>query len=179
MAESSTIARPYSNAVFKLAREKNQLAAWSDILAYFAELLNLQQVKALIHNPNVPREVVLDILFELSAKKKLHEQAKNLIKILAENHRLDVLVDIAAQYELLRAQAENTLDAELISAFEVTDAEKNKVIKGLKKRLGREINLTCRIDPALLCGAIVRAGDMVIDGSMATQIEHLATELGA
>jgi F-type H+-transporting ATPase subunit delta len=117
---------------------------------------------------------VADIFNEV-AGDKLDQEGKNLVKLLAENGRLSLLPEIAAMYEIQRAEAEGSIDAEIISAYAVSDAQRSKVSESLKQRLGREINLSVTIDESLVGGVIIRAGDMVIDGSVRGKLEKLAS----
>jgi F-type H+-transporting ATPase subunit delta len=104
----------------------------------------------------------------------IDDQARNLVRVLAENRRLDVLPAIAALYERLRAEAEGAVEAELISAVPVKDAHRDKIAQALGRRLGREVKLTCTEDKSLLGGAVLRAGDLVIDGSVKGKLARLA-----
>jgi len=108
---------------------------------------------------------------------QLNELGQNFIKVLIVNKRLNVLPEIAVLYNDLRAEAEKTVEAEVISAFPLTDAQQSNLIEGLKKRLGREVSLVSKVDENLLGGAIVRAGDLVIDGSVSGQLSKLETML--
>jgi len=178
MAEASTLARPYAQAIFELANENSQLSQWSQTMQALAMIAADDQMRALVIDPNIPRADVLDIFFTL-ATDSLTEQGNNLLKLLSENGRLSLLPKIASQYEVLRAEAENVIEAELISAFEVSDEQKATVEKGLQKRLGRTVHLSCCIDPTLIGGAVVRAGDLVIDGSVQARLDSLTHTLGA
>jgi F-type H+-transporting ATPase subunit delta len=108
---------------------------------------------------------------------QLNELGKNFIKVLVANKRLNILPEIAVLYNELRADAEKTVEAEVISAFPLTDAQQDTLVEGLKKRLGRDVTLVSKVDENLLGGAIVRAGDLVIDGSVSGQLSKLETSL--
>jgi F-type H+-transporting ATPase subunit delta len=176
MAEATTIARPYAQAVFELARDDKRFTEWSGALSVLSAIAGSDDVKAMIGNPKVTNEQLVD-LFVSVAGDKLDNQGKNLVKVLAENDRLIVLPEIAQGFESLRAEEEKTIKAELVSSQEVSDAQKNALSEALKKRLGRNIELTCRIDESLIGGAVIRAGDLVIDGSISGQLERLSSEL--
>ena len=178
MAEISTIARPYAEAVFELAHETSSLKAWSDMLQFVAAVSADRDMRAIIGNANVSREQLVGLIFDICGKK-LNAQGQNLIKVLAENRRLLVLPEISLQFDALKAEAEKTIEAEVIAAYEVSSAQQKKIAENLKKRLGREVTLTCRVDNTLLGGAIIKAGDMVIDGSTHGQIQRLAIELAS
>ena len=176
MAEKSTIARPYAEAVFSLAKEQSQLKQWSETLQAAAAVAMNDNMQALISNTNVSKDQVANLILDICGSK-FSVEGKNLVKLLAENRRLLLLGEIVAQYEELRAEEEKTIDAEVISAFEVSAAQQKQIAEKLKARLGREVSLSCRVDPTLLGGAIIKAGDLVIDGSTKGQIQKLSIEL--
>ena len=174
--ERSTLARPYAEAIFRLALERKTLKTWSEMLQLAATVAADPQVAALIDNPRVPRERFVAFFLDV-AGKKLDKDAANFIRLLSENHRLALLPEIASLYELLRTQAEGRVEAEVISASAVSDAQLKDIAAALKKRLGRDIDLSTRIDPALIGGIVIRAGDLVIDGSVQGKLRALATHL--
>jgi F-type H+-transporting ATPase subunit delta len=176
MAEKSTIARPYAVAAFELAKEQADLARWSDMLGYAAVVASDELMQKYIGNPAVSQDAMSRLMIEICGDQ-LNEIGKNFIKVLIANNRLDVLPEIVVLYNQLRADAEKTVDAEVISAFPLSEAQQSALIEGLKKRLGREVNLVSKVDENLLGGAIVRAGDLVIDGSVSGQLDKLATQL--
>jgi F-type H+-transporting ATPase subunit delta len=176
MAEKSTIARPYAVAAFELAKEQNDLARWSDMLGFAAVVASDELMQKYIGNPAVSQDTLSRLMIEICGDQ-LNEIGNNFIKVLIANNRLDVLPEIVVLYNQLRADAEKTVDAEVISAFPLSEAQQTALIEGLKKRLGREVNLVSKVDEKLLGGAIVRAGDLVIDGSVSGQLDKLATEL--
>jgi F-type H+-transporting ATPase subunit delta len=178
MAEISTIARPYAEAIFQLAHESSQLKPWSDMLQYAAAVAADADMQDIIGNANVTKEQLTGLFIDICGKK-LNKEGQNMIKLLVENHRLGVLPEISMQFETLKAEAEKTIEAEVIAAYEVSAAQQKKIVDNLKKRLGREVTLTCRVDKTLLGGAIIKAGDMVIDGSTQGQIQKLALELAS
>jgi F-type H+-transporting ATPase subunit delta len=176
MAEKSTIARPYAEAVFALAKEQSKLKDWSEMLQAAALVTSNEDMQAMISNTNVSKDQVASLILDVCGSK-FSGEGKNLIKLLAENRRLSLLGEIAAQYEALRAEEEKTIDAEVISAFEVSAAQQKQIAEKLKARLGREVSLSCRVDSTLLGGAVIKAGDLVIDGSTKGQIQKLSIEL--
>ena len=176
MTERTTLARPYAEAVFRLARERKTLKAWSEMLQLAATIAADPKITALIDNPRVPRNRFVDFFLDIGGKK-LDANAANLVRLLSDNHRLALLPEIAALYESLRAQTENRVEAEVISASAVNDAQLKDIAAALKKRLGRDIDLHTRIDPSLVGGIVIRAGDLVIDGSVQGKLRLLATHL--
>ena len=176
MAEKSTIARPYAQAIFELADSGRQLPHWSEMLQLAAAVAADARVSVLIGNPRIDKGELTKMFLDICGDK-LNEEAQNLVRVLFENHRMDVLPEIAGLYEVYRADAERTVEARVISAFPVDEAQKKQIVAMLKKRLGREVTLTCETDKALLGGAIIRAGDLVIDGSVTGQLAKLQVAL--
>jgi len=176
MAEKSTIARPYAEAIFSLALEEAKLSDWSDILQLAAAVAADDNMQDMIGNTNVNKEDLAQLFIDVLGKAS-NKRGNNLFKILAENRRLGFLPEIAEQYEVLRADQEKTIEAEIVSAFEVSDKQQTQIADKLKARLGREVSLTCTIDESLIGGVIIKAGDMVIDGSAIGQIQKLSVEL--
>jgi len=176
MAEISTIARPYAEAIFSLAAEGSTLSGWSDMLALASVVAVDDNMQAVIGNTSVTKEQLTALFLDVCTDK-LTEQGKNMIKVLVENRRLNVLPEIARQFELLRAEAEKTVEAEVISAFDVSKQQQKQITDKLKQRLGRDVTLTCRVDESLIGGVIIKAGDLVIDGSAVGQINKLSVAL--
>jgi F-type H+-transporting ATPase subunit delta len=176
MAEKSTIARPYAVAAFGLAKENNELASWSDMLGFAAIVVTDEAMQDYINNPKVNQDTLTRLMLEVCGDQ-LNELGKNFIKVLVANKRLNILPEIAVLYNELRADAEKTVEAEVISAFPLTEAQQDTLVEGLKKRLGRDVTLVSKVDENLLGGAIVRAGDLVIDGSVSGQLSKLETSL--
>ncbi|GMR16490.1 MAG: F0F1 ATP synthase subunit delta [Gammaproteobacteria bacterium] len=176
MAEKSTIARPYAQAAFDIAQEKGDLKGWSEMLQLIAAVSSDAVMSDMISNPSIEREKITEIIVDVCGDS-LNDTAKNFVQVLAENGRLNVAVEIAQGYEAHRAEAEKTVEAEVTSAFPLTDTQIKSVTDALKKRLGREVNLVTKIDESIVGGAIIRAGDLVIDGSVNGQLEKLANTL--
>ncbi len=174
MAELITIARPYAEAVFKRAAETSCFPAWSEALQLMAAIATDESMANVIAGAQFSKAELADLFNEV-AGDKIDQEAKNLVKLLAENGRLALLPEIAEQYEVQRAEAEGSIEAEIVSAFAVSDAQRSKVAESLKQRLGRDIKLSVTIDESLVGGAIIRAGDMVIDGSVRGKLEKLAS----
>jgi len=179
MAENLTLARPYARAVFELARDNGAFDRWSKTLAVLAQLSTDASVQAMLTSPKAASAVRAEVLTELSAKsgEKLDPQGKNFVALLAENRRLGLLPEIAADYERLRAEAENTLEVELAAAMPVPAEEQKRISEALHKKLGRKITLKYVEDKSLIGGAVIRAGDLVIDGSVREKLVRLTAAL--
>jgi F-type H+-transporting ATPase subunit delta len=176
MAEKSTIARPYAQAAFDIAQEKGDLKGWSDMLQLLAVVASDALMQDMISNPAIESSKIVDVMAGV-AGDQLNDIGKNFLNVLAENKRLNVLPEIAELYEQHRAEAEKTVEAEITSAFPLSDAQKQQLIDALKSRLGREISLVSKTDESIIGGAIVRAGDLVIDGSVSSQLDKLSNSL--
>jgi F-type H+-transporting ATPase subunit delta len=173
MAERLTIARPYAKAVFALAHAGKRLPQWSAALDIAAHVVADARVAALLGNPAVSAEQLAALVSSVGGAA-FDENAKNFIRTLAANKRLALLPEIAARYERLRADAERTVDVTVTSAVELSAAQQKHYTEAMRKRLDREVRLHCAIDPTLLGGAVVRAGDLVIDGSVRASLAQLA-----
>jgi len=176
MAEKVTIARPYAQAAFATAQEQGELKAWSDMLQCAAAVAGEAQMAELIDAPGVDKEQLAGIFLELCGSG-VKESGKNMLRVLAENGRLGVLPEVAALYEEMRAEAEAKVEAEVISAIALSEAQKSAIAAALAKRLGREVSLACSTDESLVGGAIIRSGDMVIDGSVASRLDKISNQL--
>lgn len=174
--ERTTLARPYAEAVFRLARERQNLAAWSEMLTLAAAVARDPQMSRLVDNPRVPRERFVEFFLDVCGKK-LDQDGGNFIRLLTENHRLALLPEIATLFEALRADAETRVEAEVVSATAVGAEQLKTIAAALKQRLGRDVTLATRLDPSLIGGIVIRAGDLVIDGSVRGKLSALATHL--
>ncbi|HEY5807871.1 MAG TPA: F0F1 ATP synthase subunit delta [Povalibacter sp.] len=172
MAEKVTIARPYAKAAFEFARERNAFGAWSEVLSTSSAIVTDERVAKLLSNPRVTPDQLVGLIADI-AGKSLDEQGRNFLNTLAQNRRFDVLPEIAAIYEVLRAEVENTADVQVVSAVPLDEAQRQRLAAALKKRLKRDVRLHCEVDASLLGGAVVRSGDMVIDGSLKAGLEKL------
>lgn len=178
MAEKTTIARPYAQAIYELAKDDGELKAWSEMLLLGAAVVSDDAMAAIINDPNLESARLADLIIEiLGDKVKMSDKGKNMIRVLVENDRLGLLPEITELFEVERAAAEGTVVAEVSSAVKLTSAQQASIAKALTARLGREVSLECSIDETILGGAIIRAGDVVIDGSVAGKLNKLGHEL--
>ena len=183
MADNITVARPYARAVFELANDAGTLGPWSESLTIAGQLLADKALVEYLGNPEFNDEQRLDFLNGLFAKagaKVLAGEDKhgtNFVKLLLENGRAAVLPEIPTHLERPKAKGENSVDATVTSATELSKAQVNEIATALKARLGREVRIETEIDENLIGGAVIRAGDVVIDGSLRARLEGLATAL--
>jgi F-type H+-transporting ATPase subunit delta len=178
MAERVTIARPYAKAVFVLARDAKQLPRWSGILGVAATIVSDEQVTPLLDNPHVLAKDLVDLICEVGGPS-FDQPARNFLSVMAENHRLSYLPEIAALYGKMRADFERVLDVTVSSAVELSAPQRERFTAALAKRFNREVHLRTRIDSSLLGGAVVQADDLVIDGSVRGGLAQLATQVAS
>jgi len=178
MAEPSTIARPYAEAVFRLADAQGKLAEWSGVLANLAAVASDDRIRAAIGDPNVPAAKVAG-LFIAILSGKLSGDAENLVRVLAENGRLEVLAEVRAQYETLKNEREGVVEAEVYTAFDMDEAQLADLVARLEKRTGRKVKARVHLDKDLIAGVKVVLGDKVIDGSARAQLGALENALKA
>lgn len=176
MAELSTLARPYATATFKLAKETNAVAAWSDTLKGLAVLTQNGELMAIVTNPRLSKETVSGLLFDICGEQ-LDAEAGNLLKLLMANGKLSLLPAISRLYEEQRAEDEGYVNVELYSAFPLTATEESKYAAMLEKQLQKKVKPVVSVDSSLLGGILAKAGDKVLDGSIRGQIHQLAKKL--
>jgi F-type H+-transporting ATPase subunit delta len=178
MAEPSTVARPYAEAAFKLADASNALGKWSEMLTELALVAQDERVRAAIADPNRADAQVAGIFIAILAGK-LTAEGENFVRVLAENKRLELLSLIHEQFEALKNDREGVIEAEVQSAFELTEAQLADLVQRLEKKTGRKVRSRVSIDEELIGGVRVILGDKVIDGSVRAQLAALETALKA
>ena len=186
MAEHGTVARPYAQAVFDIAQADGELAAWSDFLKLAALLVTEPDVTRMLFAPGADLKklagAIADICreqLENPAPLKDGERSRgaNFLRVLVENGRLGVLPDISLRFDALKAEAENVLDATLTSATAIDNGLQASFVDSLGKRFGRKVRLVVQIDGNLIGGARLQVGDRVVDGTVRTGLDKLATAL--
>ena len=176
MAEAITIARPYAVAVYRLAKEKNALANWSQMLALAATIASDEQMRAFIDNPKVDAADLERVFLSVSGDK-LDEAGTNLVKLLVEYGRLSILPEIAAAFEELKAQDEGVLEADIIAAAQPSQAEIAAIVKRLETKFGKKVEASVKVDPEIIGGIKIVVGDTVIDASVRGQLQEMAYTL--
>ena len=178
MADKSTIARPYAKAAFEQARDRKRLGPWSQALRTAAAVVADPRVGSLLGNPRVTPQELAALVIE-TAGRELDEEGRNFVRTLADNRRLAVLPEISALFDELKSEAEGIVEVMVTSAAPLDEAERRKLAQALERRLGRQVRMQCATDPKLIGGAVLRAGDLVIDGSLRGRLERIAYELTA
>ena len=176
MAELTTLARPYAKAAFEAAVESGSLGDWSDSLALLAAVVSDPAVKAALSSPSLTGEKQAQLVLDLCGDE-IAGQVKNFVSILAENKRIPLLPEIVTLFEILKANQEMRVDVNVISAFPLSDAIQEKLASALKTRLQRDVVLHSETDKSLIGGAVIRAGDLVIDGSVRGRLKKLAESM--
>ncbi|NKQ13457.1 F0F1 ATP synthase subunit delta [Pseudomonas sp. SST3] len=176
MINTQTLARPYAKAAFEFASAAGRIDAWSGMLSLAAVAVDVPQVAELLKNPRLTSESKVQTLVQLLGSD-IDEAFRNFVSTLGDNDRLDVLPTIRELFEELKAEAEKTLDVEVQTAFELTPAQLQTLAAALSKRLDRTVNPQQVVNPALIGGVVIRAGDVVVDGSVRGKLSQLAESL--
>jgi F-type H+-transporting ATPase subunit delta len=177
MAELATIARPYAEALFRVAKSGN-LAAWSDLVSEMAAVAALPDVKSFAANPKLSDKQVIDTFLSL-LKSNVTPEAKNFVQAVVENGRLTLLPEIGKQFHELKNAAEGAADLEITSAYEMTDAQVKDLVATLEKKFGRKLNPTVKVDNSLIGGVRVAVGDEVLDTSVRAKLQNMYVALAS
>ena len=178
MSQALTLARPYARAAFGIARDEGKFAAWSNALGFAAQVVADPRVAGLLQNPQLTQAEAVALLSPpVSEPRVAAESFARFLALLAENRRLAQLPEIAGLYEELRADAERVVKARVTSAAALPAGELDTIKAALKKRFGREVEVETAVDESLIGGAVIDAGDVVIDGSLKGKLSRLQTAL--
>ncbi|WP_133499274.1 F0F1 ATP synthase subunit delta [Cognatilysobacter terrigena] len=175
MSQALTLARPYARAAFNAARDEGRVTAWSQALAFAARVAADPQAQAVLKHPQLTSQQATRLL----AIEGSDASVQRFLTMLADNRRLELLPEITGLFEQLRAEAERVVKARVTSASQLSDAELAAIRDGLKRRFGREVELESAVDASLIGGAVIDAGDVVIDGSVKGKLERLQSALAA
>jgi len=178
MADKITVARPYARAAFEEAKGHKVLGPWSHSLQRAAAVVKDPRVQNLLGNPAVTHSELAQFVIDL-AGPQLDEQGRNFVQTLAENRRLAYLPEISTLFDELKDEAEGVVDVTVTSAAALENSQRDALSAALQRRLKRQVRLHCETDPSLLGGAVLRAGDLVIDGSVRSRLDRIAYELAA
>jgi len=181
MSDFDTVARPYAKAIFELASAESSLQHWGDSLLVAAVVASDVDMQAMFQLPSMLAdehcELFLSVVSAVKDAPRMSADFKNLIALLAQNNRLAALPSIATAFESLKQEAEGKIEVVVRTAQKLSEKQQTAMAKSLAKKLGKEINITTEMDESLIAGAIIRAGDMVIDGSARGRLDKLATVL--
>ena len=176
MAEAITVARPYAEAVYKLAIANDSLAQWSKMLQLAAAIAEDAQMRLLIGNPVISAKQLGELFLEIG-RNKFNTEARNLVMLLTENKRVTVLSQISQLFEQLKAQHEGVLEARIVSAFAMESKQLKKLIDDLEQKFKRKIEAQVSVDPELIGGIKVEIGDEILDASVRGKLEAMAVAL--
>lgn len=177
MAELATIARPYAEALFRVAKT-GDLAAWSGLVSEMAQVAAHPDVQSFASNPKHSDQQIAEAFLSL-LKSNITSEAKNFVGMLAENGRLALLPEIGVQFHELKNAQEGAADAEITSAFEISDAQVRELVATLEKKFGRKLNPTVKVDESLIGGVRVVVGDEVLDTSVRAKLQRMHVALTA
>ena len=173
MADHSVAARPYAKAVFEMARETDRFEDWSGRLAFWAALIENPEMSKRLDAPGLTHQDRAHMIETVIGEEALDDESRNLIRLLSENARLATIPDIHAIYEELRSDAQGEIEATVTSAFELDETQRERIAESLGRRLNRKVRLVTEVDRDLIGGAVIRAGDLVIDGSLRGRVEKM------
>lgn len=178
MAELITLARPYAKAAFENALADGSLDKWSSMITLSAAVSTEEGVSTILSSPSLSSDQIAEAFIGVCGDE-LDTKGKNFVSLLAENKRLVLLPEISTLFETLKANQEMSVDVEITTAFEISSDVSNKLAQALKDRLKREILLTTNVDQNLIGGAVIRAGDNVIDSSVRGKLSKLAESMNS
>ena len=178
MSEQVTAARPYAKAIFELAKKSSNYGVWSERLKFLAGVVADRNVAAALQQPESTSADRANLVEKIAADK-LDAESTNMVRLLAENGRLGSMSSISDLYEEYRAKDEGTLEAHVTSAIELDENYRNKLAEALAKKFDKKINIVNTVDESLIAGAIITAGDVVIDGSVKGKLAQLDNNLSA
>ena len=176
MAELTTVARPYAKAAFEHAAAANALQNWSEMVGFAAAVVENEDMTSLLQSPHLTKQQQCEAMLKVCANN-LDEQGQNFVRLLAQNHRLLALPQISEIFEHLKAEFEKTVDINVVSAAELSEAQRSKLQQKLAEKLGRQVNINVNIDASLLGGLVIEAEDLVIDGSIRGRLAKLSETL--
>ncbi len=176
MAELATLARPYASAAFDIAKDQNQLDRWSDVLRLLTQTIQVSEVRQLIESPvHSPARKALGLTDLLG--DQLTDSMRRFIQVLADNRRLELIPQVREAFEVRLEEERRTLAVEVTAAVELSDSERQRFEDALRRRFERDINLSSIVDPSVLGGALIRAGDTVLDGTVRGKLEKLRAHM--
>ena len=176
MAELVTIARPYAEAIFALAKERNELSKWSDMLTLLVTVFDDTRIQSAIANPKVTKADIERLILAVCGEQ-IDVNARNFIQLLVENGRLSAVAEIRRIFDLLKSEDEGVVEAQISSAFPLEGQELEKIVSLLSKRYEKKISPTVDVDSSLIGGILVQVGDKVWDASVRGRLQDMATAL--
>ncbi len=176
MEERTTIARPYAEAAYAQARREEQVSAWADAVELLSVIVSDEAVALRLNDPRVSRAQLEELVMSVGGEAFSGTRG-NFIKVLLENGRLGYAPEICSLFQALRTADENQLDVEIISAYPLDTASEGAIAMAITEKMGKEIKMNSQVDPSLIGGVIIRAGDQVIDASLRGRVNQLSNVL--
>ncbi|MCY4154017.1 MAG: F0F1 ATP synthase subunit delta [Gammaproteobacteria bacterium] len=176
MLENATIARPYATAVFELAQETGQVEVWSAMLGLLSLVVSDNSLRALIANPKVSRAQLQELVFDVCGEE-LSGAGQNFVKVLVQAERLQYASYVKDLYEQMRAAAEGKVEVEVVTAYTLDERQQAGIADTISARLGKQVTVRTSVDETLIGGAVIRAGDSIIDASLRGRLGELRNEL--
>jgi F-type H+-transporting ATPase subunit delta len=175
MSELTTIARPYARAAFDYALEQNRIEDWQSMLVFATEVVKNPSIVELLKS-SLSADKVTEIFIQICAEQ-LDSNGQNLIKVMAENNRLNTLPEVSKMFSELKAEHDKEIEVSVLSAVELDAKQQTSLSASLEKRLARKVKLNCRVDESVVGGLLIKAGDMVIDSTIRGKLDRLTTAL--
>ncbi|MEE9397732.1 MAG: F0F1 ATP synthase subunit delta [Methylococcales bacterium] len=177
MSELATLARPYAEAIFESAKDKKSTKKWSLVLEILDHAMANKKLSAAVDNPRVDPDGLSNLLIKVCKDSDSGKEAENLIKLLLRNNRFHLIGQIRELFEKMKADDEGYIEVDVNTAFPLTQKNKDQLSAVLTKKLKRNVRLNTEEDKSLIGGVLIKAGDLVIDGSIRGQIQKLAKRL--
>lgn len=178
MAELATLARPYAKALFELALDQDQLDSWSGQLSTLSQVSEEEKVEQYLSSPSLTAGQQAQMLIDVCGDA-ITEEGQNLVRVLSENYRLELLSEITLQFEQLKSQRRHTIDVNVASAYALTKQQESNLVKALAKRFDCDVSINVVIDQTLIGGVVIHAGDTVIDDSVSGKLKKLAEAMNS
>ena len=175
MLEKTTIARPYAQAAFEIAQAQENTAQWSSLLRLLKLIVSDHQMRLLIANPKISNQQLQDIVIELCGDK-MFEDGPNFVKVLISSGRLQYAGQMADLFDEMRTEAEGILEVVVTSAYPLEQSQEKQIAESMAKRYGKKIEISSTVDESLIGGAIIKAGDSVVDASLYGRLRELQNE---
>ncbi|GAB3048611.1 F0F1 ATP synthase subunit delta [Acinetobacter apis] len=176
MAELLTLARPYAKAAFAYASEHNVTDEWSTALQMLSAAVQDEAFSAYLERPELIPTAQVKLFTQILGEAQ-SESLSNFVALLAENDRLSLLPEIATEYEDLKSQKNNVVDVVIESALPLTAVQEQLLTRALEKRFNSTVTVSVTVNPALIAGVVIHAGDQVIDDSALNKLEKMRTRL--
>lgn len=180
MAETATIARPYAEALFRVASESSagNLGAWSELVSEMGQVAANPEMKAVADDPNVPGDKLVELFLSV-LKSPVNDEARRFVQLLVDNDRLSAMPEIAEQFHALKNAREGSADVEIASAFPLEGTTLEELVAALERKFGRKLVPTVHVDPSLIGGVRVKVGDEVLDTSVRARLAAMQAALTA